>query len=286
MENENDSTCLLIKYNTDISNINWDCIDYGEKISKLKSYESITFNKDSFSDIIVESLLIKDLTILYDNIEIKTLFVADEPCYVYELMYVYINNIKHDEKLMNNIANLLNTTKHIIYYNAILVKTYIRPSSDSMILEDTSIKDIEHILYNRVYNKVILYDNGSFSENITNDIDNYSKIIFGETYYKKFSTNYLLYNFTILYVENEYEDILFENILNTGIEKCVIYTNASEDHIGNLYMEEFNKMRELIKNKVPPTIPSEFSEKKQDTYGRNIIYNKYKVLDIMYNKYI
>ena len=32
--------------------------------------------------------------------------------------------------------------------------------------------------------------------------------------------------------------------------------------------------------------PSEYTEEKTDGLGRKIVYNKYKVLDDMYNKYV
>jgi hypothetical protein len=76
------------------------------------------------------------------------------------------------------------------------------------------------------------------------------------------------------------------SLINKNIEKCIIFTMKSEEFRGNITLDEVKKIVYLSDKLSNYQTPSELLEEKNDSLGRKIIYNKYKVLDYLYNKYI
>jgi hypothetical protein len=59
----------------------------------------------------------------------------------------------------------------------------------------------------------------------------------------------------------------------------------TEDYRDSLYLDEFNKIIKLSKVLKEFTTPVEYNKEEKDELGRNIIKNKYKILNLMYQKY-
>jgi hypothetical protein len=58
----------------------------------------------------------------------------------------------------------------------------------------------------------------------------------------------------------------------------------STEYRGNLTLNEVNKIIHLSKILTDYSTPKEYIDDTNDHLGRKIIYTKYKVLDLMYNK--
>jgi hypothetical protein len=60
----------------------------------------------------------------------------------------------------------------------------------------------------------------------------------------------------------------------------------SDNYRGNITLDEVKKIISLSKVLSDYKTPSELLDEKNDSLGRKIIYNKYKVLDYISDKYI
>jgi len=285
MENINDFDILIIKPNK-INNISWLDLDYSEKLINLDIYETYSTNKDDFQNMIYTKLNISSFNI--PNLTVKNEIIGEEPYYIYELLYVDINNTNYvNDDNINEFASLLNVNEDNIYYNAILLKTYIPSLCDSILFESITKENVKLLLHNRVYTKVVIWDwtNGWKEEEVIGDLTNYVNILFeGDNYYKM-NINFLMHDINIWYVEDKYGDKVCGNILNKPLEKCIWFTMKSEEYRGNLTLDEVKKIIKLSLHLENYNIPEEFTIDKLDKYNRKIIYNKYKVLDCMYDKY-
>ena len=292
MENNDNFECLLIKPNT-IKHISWIDIDYSKKIANMNIYESITTNADNFIEILATKLNISKYNI--SDLSVKTEIIAEEPYYVYELLYVDLN--KHieyqgDENL-NEVASLLNTNGDNIFSTALLFKNYFPSLSESMTLVNVTTLDIQNILYNRVNTKIVTWDwDNNWKEiEVIGDLNIFAKNYFEDCDYKKLEIGFLMHNINIWYIEEEYGEknicgSLIGSLIQKPLEKCIWFTLISDDLRGNITLQEINKIIYLSNKLTSFKTPPELIEDKIDNLGRKIIYNKYKVLDFIYNKNI
>jgi len=285
MENNNEFDILIIKPNK-INDISWLDLDYEKKLMNLDIYEIYTTNKNDFENMILTKLNISSFNI--PNLTINNEIIGEEPYYIYELLYIDTKktNYENDDNI-NEFASLLNVNEDKIYNNAILLKTFIPSLSDSILFESITKNNIELLLHNRVYTKIVIWDwtNGWKEEEVLGDLTNYVNILFEGDNYNKMNVNFLMHDINIWYVEDKYGDKVCGNILNKSLEKCIWFTMKSEEYRGNLTLDEVKKIIKLSSYLENYNIPEEFTIDKLDKYNRKIIYNKYKVLDSMYDKY-
>ena len=285
MENMNNFDILIIKPNK-INDISWLDLDYSKKLMNLDIYEIYTTNKNDFENMIYTKLNISSLNI--PNLIIKNEIIGEEPYYIYELLYIDTNNINYENNdNINELATLLNINDDKIYNNVIILKTFIPSLSDSMLFESITKNNIQLLLHNRVNTKIVIWDwtNGWKEEEIMGDLTTYINILFEGDNYNKININFLMHDINIWYVEDKYGDKVCGNILNKSLEKCIWFTMKSEDYRGNLTLDEVNKIIKLSLHLENYNIPDEFTIDKYDKYNRKIIYNKFKILDCIYDKY-
>jgi hypothetical protein len=73
------------------------------------------------------------------------------------------------------------------------------------------------------------------------------------------------------------------NLIDKPVYKCLIFTMKNEEFRGSISLNEINKIIEISNHLEPPFKSEErwiFDEK--DDFGRNVIKNKYRVLDHAY----
>jgi hypothetical protein len=288
METSNNFECLLIKANN-IDNISWLDSDYPNKLANLDIYESITTNKQNFIEILATKLNIKEYNI--KNLSVKTEIIAEESYYLYELLYIDLNDNKeyHIEQNFNGVASLLNINEDKIFSNALLFKNYFPSLTDSMTLISVTTLDIQNILYNRVNTKIVIWDlDNKWKEiEISGDLSNYANIFFENYDYKKIEFFFLMHNINIWYIDDDYgEKNICGSLIKNPLEKCLWFTLKSDELRGNLTLNEIEKIIYLSTKLSTYCTPSELLEEKIDIYGRKIINNKYKILDLLYNKYL
>jgi hypothetical protein len=289
MEKNENFDCLVIKTGS-ISNLGWSDPNYTKKIIQLDLFDLITVNQDNFFEVLVSKLNIKAYSDI-KNLSVKNEIVAEEPYYLYELLYVDLEKETkyHTNENINELASLINTNGDKIYSNAILFRNYLPSLSDSMILTTVTKTDLERILFERVHTKVVLWDDTFMEDFVIGDLNEYAKVFFSGEYFEMLEIPFLMHNINIWYQVDSTGGLVGEkvcgNIIKKPIEKCIWFTMKSDEYRGNLTIDEVNKIIYLSKILSNYQTPSEYTEEKNDTLGRKIIYNKYKVLDHMYFKY-
>lgn len=274
MENNNFFDCLIIKQGK-IDHLSWNDPNYISNLLKLDLFETIRTNNDNFVEFLATNLNIKDYNI--KNLSVKTEIICDEPNYVYELMYI---DTKDETFAANEMANLININGEKVYSNAILFKNFVPSLTDSMYVCDVSKKDLEKILYDRVHTKVVIYDEEYKEKEVVGDL-NFFASSFLDDEFKKLEIPFLMHNINIWYTEG-YDKVCGKLIKE--IDKCIWFTMKSDEYRGNLTLDEVKKIIHLSDKLKDYNTPLEFLEEKFDSLGRKIVYNKYKILDFIYEK--
>lgn len=286
MENTDTIKCLIININN-IDNLKWSDCDYIQNICNLNIYKFIDMNSENFISVIRECFNYEFL----EDIRIDKQIIYEEPEYVYELLYInsILEKDENKDKYFNGVATLLNTNsdEKKIYFNCILLKTFMPSNSNSIIFHDINIKDIEKILFSRANKKIILYDDNYKEEILFGDIEAFGKIFFNEEYYIKKEIKFLYYNLNLWFTISEYgEPNICGKLISDLIDKCLIFIKIDENNLGQITLNEYKKIIYLSNILDNYNIPNEYLENKLDNYNRKIIYNKYKILDLLYQKYI
>jgi hypothetical protein len=283
-ENVNNFSILLIKPNN-IDKLNWFDSDYTDKIINLDIYQDLVTNADNFIDIISEQLLIskyKDK----QNLEVITQIVSEIPNYIFELLYV--DKLNENDNEQNDVGSLLNTNGDKLYGNVILMKTFIPSLSKSIIIEDCYRDSVKNILDNRVNTNIVSYDGDQWSDiKVKGSLDDFAKEYFDDKFFKA-EIPFLLHNINIWY---ETCDGLPKNLcgklLDKPIYKCLWFTMINDEFRGNLYLDEVNKIIK-ISNVLdfPFSVNLEWIKEEKDEIDRDVIKNKYKVLNLAYSELI
>lgn len=296
--------CMVVRPGS-IEMISWADKDYLEKLLSLDIYDMIHTTPENFMEVLATHLGANNYKI--PNLSVKTEIIAEERVetncsYVYQMLYFDLekNPEFHKKENENEMAKLLSTDYEAttsIYSNAIIFKNKLMSLSDSMTLVSVTKENIINILKERINTKVVCYDmdmNYFKEDNILGDINNYAKKFFDEDY-KKAEFGFLMHNINVWYTEaiyypprtmDRHDATIFEKLKNKKIDRCIWFTMKSDEYRGNLTLDEVNKII-YLSNKLETYItPKEYTDSKKDSMGRNIVYNKYKVLDSIYNKYL
>jgi len=289
MEKNEVFDCLVIKPGK-ISQLVWSDPAYTKKLCQLDLFDSVTVNQDNFFEVLATKL---DVSAYSDvkNISIKNEIVGEEPYYLYEMLYIDLEKETkyHTDANTNELASLLNINGDKIYSNAILFRNYLPSLSDSMTLSTVTKVDLERVLYERVHTKIVLGDETFREDYAIGDLNEYAKVFFDGEHFEKLEIPFLMHNINIWYQPDVTGGLVGAkvcgDIIKKPIERCIWFTMKSDDYRGNLTIDEVKKIIYLSKILTNYQTPCEYTEEKNDHLGRKIIYNKYKVLDHMYNKY-
>jgi hypothetical protein len=278
--------CLIINHGL-ISDLSWSDPNYLKKLMELDLFESINVNQDNFVEIISTKLNVNKYSDV-KNLSVKNEIICEEPYYLYELLYVDLEKETQYHSNINELASLINSNCDKIYSSAILFRNHLPSLTDSMTMCDVSKQDLERILYERVNTKVVIWDDEWREDIVLGDLQQYAKIFFEGESYKKLEIGFLMHNINIWYISANSDYLgkkVCGNIITKPIEKCIWFTMKSDEYRGNLTLDEVNKIIYLSNKLDNYQTPGELLEEKIDKLGRKIIYNKYKVLDLLYNKY-
>jgi hypothetical protein len=221
------------------------------------------------------------------DMNVKTSIVAEEYSYVYQLMYIDME--KNAEYMikenLNEMASLINTNGDKIYSNAILFKNYLPSLSDSMSLVSITKKDVGDFLHNRVYTRIVTWDDSWDEKVVMGDLNIFAHDFFDDNNIIKIEFPFLMHNINIWYTTFSYGRDVCGKLLNKKIDKCIWFTMKSDEIRGSINYDEVKKIIYLSEKLDNYITPGDMTEEKFDSMGRKIIYNKYKVLDYMYNNY-
>jgi hypothetical protein len=285
--------CLVIKPGK--INTNWHDINYAYKLiedcSKNNLFELVETNTANFMEILATRLEVNKYNI--PNLSVKTDIIGDEynnnTSYVYDMLYINIDDspeYKKEENL-NELASLLNTNENAtnIYSNAIVFRTKLNHNNDSMILADTLKEDIANLLHHRVHTKIVTWDDNWVEQVIPGDLSHFASEFFDDGSIVKIEFPFLMHNINIWYTIFSYGSDPCGKLVNRKIDKCIWFTMKSDEYRGNLTLDEVKKIIFLSEKMSNYATPEKFQEEKVDSMGRKIVYNKYKVLDLVYSVY-
>jgi hypothetical protein len=284
MENDTPFDCMIIRPGS-IEHVPWIDPKYSAKLMELNLYELALTNKDNFTEVVATRLEVDKYNV--KNMSVKTEIVAEEHGYVYQLMYIDLEKEPsyHTKENKNEMASLINTNGDIIYSNAILFKNHISTTTDSMTLVSITKNDVERFLHNRVSTKIVTWEDSWRELEVAGDITTFANEFFDEGGIVKIEFPFLMHNINIWYTKFDYGRDVCGKLVNRKIDKCIWFTMKSDEFRGNLTLNEVMKIIGLSEKLSDYNTPSEMTTEKIDTYGRKIVYNKYKVLDYMYNKF-
>lgn len=283
MENSDTFDILVIKQGS-IKSISWIDPLYAFKLIELDLFESIKTNVDSFLTNISVGLCVKKYDV--KDLHVKTEIIGEEPGYLYELFYIDLEKEPkyHNDNNLNELASLINTNGDQIYSPAIIFRNHLPSLSDSMTLCDMTKYDLAQMLHNRVHTKIVMYDDKWIEDTCVGDLNVLAQVFFDSEQYEKIEIPFLMHNINIWYTTNgEQPNDLCGKLLNKSIDKCIWFTMKSDEYRGSLSLSEVNKIIYLSKILTNYQTPSFLTEERNDNLGRKIVYNKYKVLDYVYN---
>jgi len=289
LENTNNFDILLIK-SSNIDSLDWKDPNYIQHICDLDIYQVITTNSENYLNDIAKYLDINNRNKVF-NVHVETQIVAEFKDYVYELLYIltYDNksNYIHDNDNINSVSTLLNLKEKHIYYNSILIKTYLPTTNNkSMVMTNIGINDVGHILESRLKTKIVTFDGDSWTEQIIQgDLEIFAKEFFDERH-TKLEIGFLKHNINIWYETFEGKNIhTCGTIIKKPVYKCFWFTMASEQFRGSLTLDEVQKIIKVSNHlEFPYKSKDEWINEENDDYNRVIIKNKYRVLESAYNE--
>jgi hypothetical protein len=284
MENNDNFDCMVILPGS-IEKVSWLQSTYSFELMKLDLFEMVPTNKDNFMEVLATKLDVDKYKI--QDMNVKTSIVAEEYSYVYQLMYIDME--KNAEYMikenLNEMASLINTNGDKIYSNAILFKNYLPSLSDSMSLVSITKKDVGDFLHNRVYTRIVSWDDSWDEKVVMGDLNIFAHDFFDDNNIIKIEFPFLMHNINIWYTTFSYGRDVCGKLLNKKIDKCIWFTMKSDEIRGSINYDEVKKIIYLSEKLDNYITPGYMTEEKFDSMGRKIIYNKYKVLDYMYNNY-
>jgi hypothetical protein len=287
-EKNNDFDCIVINPGS-IKELSWIDPQYSKKLMNLNCVETINTNSEQLVKVLFQKLISKYNTI---GLPLKNEVFADElyngKCYVYEIIYVDLSDSKYQEYKIqeNEVASLININGETIYSSALILKTHLDIMTDSMVLDTVTREDLERILYDRVYTKVAIWDDVWTEDRVIGDLNEYAKIFFDNEQFEKKEFGFLMHNINIWYTTIPGGDTkLCGNLLNKPIEKCIWFTMKSDEFRGSLSLEEVKQIITLSTKMESYNVPDIYNEEKTDELGRKIIYNKFKILNRIYNEF-
>jgi hypothetical protein len=286
MTNTEPFTLLVIEPNQ-IKNRDWSHINYLYDLVNDKFCKYLTVKPDEYVDFMGTNLKIDK----YHEPYIKVEVIFEEKNYITEMMYVEVKKEDQEKYELNEFANLLNIGEDKIYGSVIINRTYVSIHNNDMHLDNITPDKLQYSLHKRVNTTVILYDsdNESFKEEeVVGPMDVYSEKFFGDKKYniKKIELKFLQHNIVIWYTEDEYGNsnicgkLLPENV---KVDKMIVFSMWTEEYRDSFYLDELNKIIKLSKKLNDFLVPAEYTKEERDSLGRNIIKNKYKILELIYN---
>lgn len=289
MKNTTDFKCLLVKPNN-IKDYDYSDLDY---IGNILDKEFCSFENMSFQPIEYMTNINKLLNVNnFDDPMITPHIITETENHTYEIIHIDLKNNMDEniKKIENQFGTLIDVSDTPIFGNVIIQKLYCPCDSNEMYYENITRNDIIELMTNRIRPKIVLYEDEEWrEENLIGPIDIFSDQFLEEkSKYKKYEFNFLKHNISIWYLEDEYGELnVCGKLLNTDkkISKCIIFTKLNEEIVGNLTLNEVNKIIFLSDFLENYDVSNKDVEDEKDDIDRKIIKNKYRILHKYYTKY-
>jgi hypothetical protein len=276
---------LVIKPNN-ISNLDFNNVNYITDILNNKCFESIKTNSEDIANIFASKLNPNNIenTIAVTNICYET---YDK---LYEICFLDIPEEEKNNDNYNNIASILDISKDTIFGNAILLKTNLPIDNNGMKLISSYKKDIRNILDARINHLGVFIDtNGDFLQMSFRDINKKLKELFNDLEdLKRFEIAFLKHNFTMYYIKNEFDtpNSYVSDIAEQKIYGDVFITSMlTKDTFTNISIKEVKQILAISKLNSENWKPDpKNDEEERDHLERRIIKSKFRILNNKYNE--
>jgi len=267
-----------------VSHLDWNSPDYINAITSMDFIKTFSIEPQTFFDKIYELL---DIEKFKENTHLVTEYIAEEPNYIYEM--IYMDSTFNKENLqLNELASILHLKGEAIYGNAIITKTHVPSLTKEISFSNMDSSELNRMIRNRGYTKVMLWEDNIWrQEEMFGETEKIMKKFFEDEYYKKIEIGFLKHNINICYTTSEYgkEDVLGK-LVKGKFEKIAVYTMITDDIRGSLTKDELEKIIKLSNYLEPPYRPEDkWFEEETDEHGRKIIKNKFRILDNVYNDF-
>ena len=284
MENEGEFQIVVIKPNN-IENFDYNLPNYMEEITNQDFFEEVKIKQENFQEKIAECLRIKK----FNGKTVDTNTFYEEKGYIYEIMFLNLTKEQKSKETENQLANLMDINDEDIYGYAMIFKTHIPVDSNKMIFCNIDRKDIARIMVERANTKIVLYEEEQWREDkVKGPIDKFGDEYFGEDKYhiKKIEFGFLRHNINIWYTKSEYgEEKVCGKLLNERIDKCMWFSMATDSVRSHLTLDEVKKIIKLSEVLENYNTKSDMIKEEKDSYNRNILKTKHRVLENIYNKH-
>jgi hypothetical protein len=292
-ENTEPFTALVITPNK-MEDKNWASDTYLQDLSNdsFCKYIKVNPNTQDYLNFLEEHLDVKGFR-EYNTEEpyIKMQVIHEARDYVYEIMYFDIP--QGPARLINEFGTLLNINNDKIIGNAIVTRSYVSSTDDKMYLDNITPEIIQQMLFKRANTTVVLFDSDDeiYKETLVmGSIDDYAELFFDEKKFqiKKLELPFLKHNINIWYTEDKYGNLdVCGNLLpdTCRVDKMLVFSYWTDDIRDSFSLDEFMKIINLSKKLTDYITPYEYTTEEKDELGRNIIKNKYRVLNKIYHSY-
>lgn len=204
--------------------------------------------------------------------------------YCFNIIYLELHENDQKEEIKNEVGELLHNAETKIYGNCLIFKTYLPEDNFTMKFESIKKKDMADLLNSRKSPNMVIYDNGEYFEDRVPNIETYSKKLFGEDYIYKKEINFYHHMLNVWYTTSDYGEKIFPNLIDKKIDRMICFTKT------NIYKDDFSldELNKIIKlsNKEILSIDIELFKQEKDELNRKIIKSKFRILTIMFKKYI
>jgi hypothetical protein len=267
-----------------ISHLDWNNPEYVQMLISMPFVTTNIIKPDEFADSIFKLLNVGQ----EGRYHLVTENISEEPGYLYEIIYIDTLN-KHTTLPHNELATMLHLEAEQIHGNAIIMKTHIPSFSDDYPINDMSSSDLYKIIRQRGFTKVVLYDSDESKlreDEFYGDMDKYANKFFEEEYYHKIEIAFLKHNINIFYTKSNYgKPDVCGKLLKGNIDKFLIFTMITPTIRGNITLSEVEKIIKLSNYlESPYKMDNKWCEDEKDIHGRNIIKNRFKILDNVYKE--
>ena len=277
--NDNEFYITLIDNNDfDLNKLDWNDPNYVQNLISHDFIKSVLVNSTNFFD------YIGNFFEANDNNIIVTDTICEEPLHNYQIMYI---DKLYTKNKVNQFATMMNINGDVIQGKAVIIKNYVATLSNEKKFDNMDSSALYKMIKSRGFNTFVMWDNESDKwkeEEIYCSMEDFAKIFFDDEPYKTCEVAFLKHNLNIWYLNSEYgKSNVCGTLLNSKIEKVLIFTMLTDQFRGNITKDEIEKIIKLSTVLTPPFKPEDkWAEEKKDEHNRLIINNKYKILDNIY----
>ena len=278
---QEDFEFLLIKHK-DISKIRFDDPDFPSLVYNLDIYETVKTSSNDFLENVALHLKIDKIK---NPRALHTQTIWNNGKYIYELIHIVLTPGDLPVEYWNGLGNVIKTDSDLIFGNVIMLKTELLDESDNVKIVNCNKNDLYELLENRVRHKGVKVDDDG-------EIEEFSWYHDPKKFIKEFMVNdehfkevgFLKHNLQIYYTKGNKDDL--EKLIDDKYDQLIVLTKITDEHYGNITLEELKTIFKLLKTECPLICPDEWLKSNELDESKKFIFNKYRALKRAEKEYL